>query len=173
MGRELRRKQAKKEGKSLKKEEIVEKSQITKLIKTIILLLIIIGAIYLISIVFITKEVDWFDKEEETQQENVTNSILASRIFEQSEETYYVYFYNFEKEDKNLTSSIATKITEEPVYKVDTNSVLNSKYVSEESNKNAKTLDELKVKAPTLIKISGDTITEYREGTDSILNLLG
>lgn len=170
MGRELRRKQAKKEGKSLKKEEIVEKSQISKLIKTVILLLVIIGAIYLISIIFITKEVDWFEKDEETQQETVTNSILASRIFEQSEETYYVYFYDFNDEDTNITSVITSNVSEE-LYRVDTNSALNAKYVSEESNKKAKKLDDLKVKAPTLIKISGDTITEYYEDSE-ILNEL-
>ena len=48
---------------------------------------------------------------------------------------------------------------------------MNKKYVSTESNKNAKTLEELKVKAPTVIKIVGNEIKEYYEENEIINNL--
>ena len=48
---------------------------------------------------------------------------------------------------------------------------MNSKYVSDETNKDAKNLEQLKVKAPTLIKITGETITEYYESNEIINNL--
>ena len=54
MGRELRRKQAKKDGKSLKKEIAAEEHQVKKLIIITITLVVIIGLIYLLSALFIT-----------------------------------------------------------------------------------------------------------------------
>ena len=48
MGRELRRKQAKKEGKSLEREEIIETNQIKKFIIITLAVVAIVGIIYLI-----------------------------------------------------------------------------------------------------------------------------
>lgn len=171
MGRELRRKQAKREGKSLQKEVLKEENQIKKLIGITILVVVLIGIIYLISALFITKELDWFDKKEKESQTLVTNTILASEIFKQQEETYYVYFYDYTKEDTQITSIINTKLSSNKIYKVDTNSALNNKYISEESNKNATSLEELKVKSPTIIKVSDMTIIEYYEGNEIKTNL--
>ncbi len=166
MGRELRRKQAKKNGKSLEKVEIEETNQIKKYIINIFVIVAVFSLIYLISALFITKELDWFNKEESTSSDNnVSNAILASAIFKQSEESYYVYFYNFDEDEKEseITILVNNKLSNDKVYKVNTKSALNNKYIGEESNKAAKTLDELKVAEPTLIKITGDAITEYYE----------
>ena len=167
MGRELRRKQAKKDGKSLEREEVVETNQVRKYLFTVIGIVAVFAIIYLVSALFITKELDWFnkDKTEEKESNNVDNAILASNIFKQNEETYYVYFYDFDEEEKNsaITTLVNNSLTSSKVYKVNTKSAMNSKYVGETGNKNAKTLEDLKVVAPTLIKISSDTITEYYE----------
>lgn len=164
MGRELRRKQAKKEGKSLEVKKNEAENELKKLIKIVFLLVFIISVIYLLSALFITKELNWFNKDNNNISENsVSNSILASSIFKQVEEEYYVYLYDFKEEDDTTTKLITSKLSNEKVYKVDTSSGMNAKYVSNESNKSAKTLEELKVIAPTLIKVSGDTITEYYE----------
>ena len=164
MGRELRRKQAKKEGKSLEREQIEKQNELKKLVIITCVLVIIMCIIYLISALFITKELDWFSKDKETTNESsVSNSILASSIFKQKEEEYYVYLYDFSEEESAITSLVTSKLSQDTVYKVDTSSAMNSKYISETSNKQAKTLEELKVIAPTLIKISGDVITEYYE----------
>ena len=166
MGRELRRKQAKKEGKSLQREVPVEKNEIKGLLIITLIIVFIIGVIYLLSALFVTKELDWFDKEEETPEELVDNTILASEAFKQKEETYYVYFYDYDKEDAEITSSISNTLSEETVYKVDAGSALNNKYISEESNKKAKKIEDLKVKTPTVIKISGEEIVAYYEGDE-------
>ena len=166
MGRELRRKQAKKEGKSLERVEIEETNQIKKLIINVIVIVGIFAIIYLVSALFITKELNWFSKEKtENTNSSVSNSILASTIFKQSEEEYYVYFYDFDEDEKSssITTLVNNSLTNDKVYKVNTSSAMNANYVGTTSNKNAKNLDELKVVAPTLIKISGDTITEYYE----------
>lgn len=170
MGRELRRKQAKKDGKSLKPEIATETNQIKKLITIVITLLIIVGLIYLLSALFITKELDWFNKDTEETNTLVNKTILASETFKQSEEEYYVYFYDYKDEDEEVASAVQS-ITNMTVYKVDTGSALNNNYVSEQSNKSAKSLEDLKVKSPTVIKVSGDTITEYYEDKEIVNNL--
>lgn len=168
MGRELRRKQAKKEGKSLERPQELENNQIKKYVINIIAILGVFALIYLVTALFITKELDWFKKDKEEESETTSNSdtILAASIFKQSEETYYVYLYDFGEEKSEITDLVNSNLSGEKVYKVDTTSAMNANYVSEESNKAAKTLEELKVKAPTLIKVSGDTITEYYENEE-------
>ena len=175
MGRELRRKQAKKEGKSLEKVEIKENNQIKKYIINVISLIGIFALIYLISALFITKELDWFNKKESntTNSNSVSNAILASETFKQKESSYYVYFYDFDEEEKDsdITNLVNSSLSNEKVYKVNTKSAMNSNYVSDTSNKDAKTIDNLKVVAHTLIKITDDTIVEYYEN-DEITNKL-
>lgn len=173
MGRELRRKQAKREGKSLANEEANVEYSISKTIKLFLVVVFCICLIYLISALFITKEVDWFSKKEDTTEtENkVQNSILAKSIFNQNEEEYYVYFYSFKDEDSDIASIISNKLSSYKVYRVNTDSAMNSNYVSDTSNKNAKTLEDLKVIPNTIVKISNDTIIEYYE-EDEIKNNL-
>ena len=167
MGRELRRKQAKREGKSLEREE--ENTSNTSLIKyfKVTLIVIIFGClIYLLSALFVTKELDWFNKKEEETNNVSTNIILASQIFKQKEETYYVYFYDFDEEEKDITNTVTSKLSGDKVYKVNTKDALNNNYIGDKTNKKAKTLEDLKVKEHTLIKIVNDTIKEYYEGEE-------
>ena len=53
MGRELRRKQAKKEGKSLVKEIQTEEKQIEKFVIITLVLIFILSAIYILSALFV------------------------------------------------------------------------------------------------------------------------
>ena len=172
MGRELRRKQAKREGKSLQPEIKEETSQLKNLLIITSVLVFIICVIYILSALFITKELDWLDKKDENTTETlIENTILASEIFKQKEEEYYVYFYDYNDENTQITSAVSSKLSSKKVYKVDTSSALNSKYVSEQSNKSAKKLEELKVKSPTVIKINGEEISAYYEEKEIINNL--
>ena len=171
MGRELRRKQAKREGKSLKNEEIKEEYNVKKIVITCVIVLVSIGFVYLISALFITKELDWFSKEEVKENtSSVENSILASAIFKQKEDEYYVYFYDFNEDNNMYKNIVSSKLSSKKVYNVDTSSGLNSNYVSDVSNKKATGLDDLKVVNDTVIKIVGDTIVEYDE-KDEINNI--
>lgn len=171
MGRELRRKQAKREGKSLKNEEIKEEYNVKKIVITCVIVLVSIGFVYLISALFITKELDWFSKEEVKENTSgVENSILASAIFKQKEDEYYVYFYDFNEDNNMYKNIVSSKLSSKKVYNVDTSSGLNSNYVSDVSNKKATGLDDLKVINDTVIKVVGDTIVEYYE-KDEINNI--
>lgn len=171
MGRELRRKQAKREGKMLKNEEIKEEYNVKKIVITCVIVLVSIGLVYLISALFITKELDWFSKKEVKENaSSVENSILASAIFKQKEDEYYVYFYDFNEDNNMYKNIVSSKLSSKKVYNVDTSSGLNSNYVSDVSNKKATGLDDLKVINDTVIKIVGDTIVEYYE-KDEINNM--
>ena len=171
MGRELRRKQAKREGKSLKSEEIKEEYNVKKIVITCVIVLVSIGLVYLSSALFITKELDWFSKEEVKENtSSVGNSILASAIFKQKEDEYYVYFYDFNEDNNMYKNIVSSKLSSKKVYNVDTSSGLNSNYVSDVSNKKATGLDDLKVINDTVIKIVGDAIVEYYE-KDEINNI--
>lgn len=174
MGRELRRKQAKKEGKSLKNENITEDYSLTKFVKVSVIVILSAVFLYLVSAIFITKEINLFGKNNTTNTTNqtVSNAILAKSIFNQSEESYYVYFYDFNESNNNINTIVSSKLSESKVYRVDTSSSFNSKYVSDTSNKSATTLDDLKVVKDTLIKIEGDAITMYLEGEEEISNNL-
>ena len=171
MGRELRRKQAKREGKSLKSEEIKVEYNVKKIVITCVIVLVSIGLVYFISALFITKELDWFSKEEVKENtSSVENSILASAIFKQKEDEYYVYFYDFNEDNNMYKNIVSSKLSSKKVYNVDTSSGLNSNYVSDVSNKKATGLDDLKVINDTVIKIVGDAIVEYYE-KDEINNI--
>lgn len=174
MGRELRRKQSKIEGKSLKREINNDNDNIEsqKFIKILIMLIIICVVVYISIGLFVTKEIKWFGNNlENNVVDTVSNKIIASAIFKQKEEEYYVYFYNFEETNSNIESTISSKLTDYKVYRVDTNSSLNQNYVSEDSsNPSAKSLEELKVKTPTLIKIINDQIVSYYETEDNIID---
>ena len=174
MGRELRRKQAKKEGKSLEKEEMVEEYQIKKLIINILVIVAIVIVIYLLSATLITKELDLFgrvNKEQNTSEIN-KDDILASEIFNQPEEEYYVYFYDFNESESVITDIVNNRLSYVKLYKVNTSSAMNNNYVSSTtSNKKAKTINDLKVISPTLIKISKGVITEYYEQNEIINKL--
>ena len=173
MGRELKRKQAKKNGQNVRDFSKNDNDSEMSMKK----LLIILGVVVLIAIILylfigivVTKEIDWFSNGNDNEVINKpSNSILASAIFRQTEEEYYVYFYDFDESNTSIDSYISG--ISDKIYRVDTGDALNSNYVSDTTNKDAKTLDDLKVKSPTIVKIVNDQITEYYEGEEAILTI--
>lgn len=174
MGRELKRKNAKKNRTNTNIKEENPEIKVSTFVKLVIFIPVIILVLYYVIAVFITKEIDisWSKDNDTTENTNeVSNKILAQNILKQPEESYYVYFYDFSDKDESISSLIET--SEFTIYHVDTGSALNKNYVTEDkSNPKATTLDELKVKNPTLIKVSADKITEYYEGSSEIANAL-
>ncbi len=173
MGRELKRKQAKKNGQNVRDFSKNDNDSEMSMKK----LLIILGVVVLIAIILylfigivVTKEIDWFSNDNENEVINKpSNAILASAIFRQTEEEYYVYFYDFDESNTSIDSYISG--ISDKIYRVDTGDALNSNYVSDTTNKDAKTLEDLKVKSPTIVKIVNDQITEYYEGEEAILTI--
>lgn len=172
MGRELRRKEAKKNNNIKKVKEIDTEVKGSTLLKISLICALIVVVLYLSVAIFITKEIEisWLNGDKTTEtNEKVENRILAKNTFNQKESDYYVYFYDFTDEDEAVTG--ATGLSGDPIYKVDTSSGLNKNYVTEESgNRNVAGIEDLKVKSPTVVKISNDKVVGYYEGSKEIIS---
>ena len=175
MGRELKRKQAKREGKNVKEVKMKNQKQELKpktFATIIIVLLLFFAILYLITGLFITKDIKWFDKKEseKTEQTSISNKILASDSLRQTEEEYYVYFYDTTNEDSSV-SNIVSSINEK-VYRVDLHDDFNSNFIGEESGI-VENISDLKVSDPTVTKVSREKIVEFYGGSENIKTNLG
>lgn len=102
MGRELKRKQAKREGRNVKEVQIKKKEanelKPKSLLTILGVLVLVFGVLYLITGLFITKDFSWFDKKKDdtssdTNNDNtVSNKILAVDTLNQGDDEYYVYY---------------------------------------------------------------------------------
>ena len=168
----------KKQKHKIKDTELDTTIKVSTTLKIIVSVVLILLVLYYFLAVFVTKEIDVSgDKgnstSESSNSNNVSNKILAVNTFNQTEEIYYVYYYDFNDEDENISSLIGN-FNDYTVYKVDTSNSLNKNYVTEDEmgNNKAKSLDELKVINPTIIKVENDTIVDYYEGVNSITDFL-
>ena len=88
MGRELKRKEAKK-NKNInnKVQELDTKISWLTLLKITFFIILLLASVYYVLAVFVTKEIDISNKKEETEEvsntNTVTDKILASNIFSQ------------------------------------------------------------------------------------------
>lgn len=173
MGRELRRKQAKREGKNVR--EVQKNRQGKPLsIKTFITIMVLFAiffvVLYILTGIFVTKEIKWFNNN--TNEENsveLENKILAADSLRQTEEEYYVYYYDSSKEDREVANAIY--LVKEKIYRVDLKDAFNSNYIGEPSGK-VNSIEELKVSDPTLIKVVSEEIVEFYSGTEEIISAL-
>ena len=175
MGRELRRKEAKRKRKDLDKKEYQASGDWRKIILTVGIVMLILVVLYLVLAFAVTKEFSNNNNNSDNSEAldaagNVANPILASAIFSQSEDVYYIYCYDFTDADTNVSNTISNNLLNEKVYRVNTNDSLNSKYVAETGNKDSNNLENLKVSNPTLLKIENGSITMYLEGATNIVD---
>ena len=146
-------------------------------VTTLAVLLIVFVVSYLLIGFFYTKELSLNKNEDSEEEVNVDNStIMIGQLFEQKEDTYYVIIYDVNDKKSSIPSWLSVYILSDSslaVYTVDSSKKFNSSYlVTESSNKQASSLDDLRVISPTLIKISNKTISEYTEGEEDIINIL-
>ena len=165
----------KKQKKEYNNEE--EKSIVSRFIMTIGLILLALVALYLFVGIFVTKSITFGkeDKEETTEVASDKTTILASQIFDQKEDEYYVLVYDTTDEVHNIEQFLnlyKTKSGSLPVYKVDSSKKFNSNYiVTEDSNKNPESINDLRIITPSLIKISSKHVSEYTEGFEEVKNV--
>lgn len=175
----MNRKQVLKNMKKNKKEKRVveEDNYVNRFITYLFILLLLLVATYLFIGIFVTKTI--FHKEEETKEETeVTidnDTILLGEVFDQKDSEYYVLVYDVSDEKEILgkwKSIYQGKENALKVYVVDSSKKLNGNFLTEkDSNPNATGYSDLKVKSPTLIKISNGSISEYTEGQEEIKNI--
>lgn len=179
MGRELKRKQAKREGRNVKEVQIKKKEANElkpKSLFTILgVLVLAFGILYLITGLFITKDLSWFDKKEvdtssDTNSNNtVSNKILAVDTLNQSDDEYYVYYYDSSDKNDSISSNVDSLSSK--VYRVDLNDGFNSNYVGEPSGI-VDDISDLKVENPTIVKVSNKKIIEFYSGSEEVNSIL-
>ena len=170
MGRELRRKEAKRNGKNVREVQKLnkEKPMTMKTFITIIVTLIVFFIIlYILTGIFITKDIKWFEKKDttDTTENAISNKILGVDSLRQAEEEYYVYYYDTTNENSDI-NSIVNSLSEK-VYRVDLHDDFNSNLIGEPSGV-VSDISQLKVSDPTIIKVVSSTITEFYNGVEQI-----
>ena len=160
--------------KQLKKEEDKRKKELKKsleynqsIINTIITLVIVVVifvGFYLLTDYILNKSRKLNYKEPEEKEATIQyKEILASQVFDQNDEEYYVLFYNFDGNDAAYYNQIVST-TELKLYTVNINNPFNKNIVSEKTNKNAQNFNDLRVKEATIIKINNGKNVFYFEG---------
>ena len=157
-----------------------EKDGFYKFVTTITGILLILIGCYLVIGIFITKQIS-FNKDKDAKEEKneavIDNStITAGQIFDKKDSSYYVVIYDVDSKFTNIGTFISMYSSNSnalPIYTVDSANKLNSNFITEgESNKNPTSYDDLKIKAPTLIKIQNGSVSDYIEGEENIKAIL-
>lgn len=150
-----------------------------EVVKTVIILfsvLAVLGITYVIA-GLMTGEIKFGSpkEKEETPAEIQYEEIIMGEIFNQPGDEYYVLLFDF---TNNYASSYITYKdvfegnTENPkVYLVDMEKGFNKGFLAdegEEYEQNPDNFEQLKVKSPSLLKISNHKVTERYEGKEAI-----
>ncbi len=160
--------------KQIKKEEDKRKKDLRKSLEynqsiknTIITLVIVVlffVGFYLLTNYILNKSRKLNYKEPENKEATIQyKEILASQVFKQNDEEYYVLFYDFDGNDAAYYNQIVST-TELKLYTVNINNPFNKKILSKTTNKDAQRFEDLKVKEATLIKINKGKNIYYFEG---------
>ena len=177
----MNRKQALKRMKQDKKNKntFEETNYVNRFVMTLGLVLIVLIGSYLIIGIFVTKTIKFGteEKKEEKTEVSIDNStILMGQVFDQKESDYYVLIYNPKDNSsiiKNWKQHYDLKTDGIKMYVVNSNDQLNKKYITKDnSNKNPTGYSDLRVKDPTLIKISNKSVSAYIEGDEQIVEAL-
>lgn len=137
----------------------------------LICVVLLFGLMYFLTTRILSKEVTKKRKQSEVTESTIQyEKILAGESFTMEQEEYYVVYYD--STDTNLSSTIATYQADKKdikLYSVDLNDGMNKKYITD-SDINTSSIENLKVKNPTLIhfknKEAVDTITDENEIKD-------
>lgn len=137
----------------------------------LICVVLLFGLMYFLTTRILSKEVTKKRKQSEVTESTIQyEKILAGESFTMEQEEYYVVYYD--STDTNLSSTIATYQADKKdikLYSVDLNDGMNKKYITN-SDINTSSIENLKVKNPTLIHFKNkevvDTITDENEIKD-------
>ena len=151
-----------------------DEQEISSFIKILIGVVIVIAGIWLIT--------NHINKDKNSDLNNTKgtvdyNLIVVGSIFNRPETEYYVLA--FDSKDNNAVvynsflNSYQAKEKALRIYYINLDNEFNKDYYSEKGNSNAKSLEELKISNPTLIKIKDKNIVKYVEGKDNIKSELG
>lgn len=155
----------KKNFKKIEKQINNENNEVKKIIKIFVGVVIFLIIAYLLMGI-ITGEID-LGKNKETVAEIQYKEILAEMTLKQNDEEYFVIYYNFDEEDSLISAIINVLASNQKVYEVDLSKKFNYNYIGDVKT-DVKSIKDLKVKNPTLIKVANKKIEKVVFGIDSI-----
>ena len=151
-----------------RKEELLQTLEVDANIKNLVInfliVLIVFGMFYYITILIAKRNEGLNTIEKETIPTTIQyKEIIAGETFNRPDKEYYVLFYDFEGPNAAYYNTLLEE-SNEKIYTVDLNKNFNSIYISENTNKNVQKASDLKVKEDTLIKIIDRKNVSYFEG---------
>lgn len=162
----------KKNVKNIKKNEYSNDTEVSKLIKLVIVVSLIVLIFYGLT-VLLNQE-----KEPEEQEQSATiqyDEILIGNSLKQPNEEYYVMIYDDEDYDVSVYSAYLELYSNKEdairVYTSQLNNPLNQKFKSDEANLNVDEISDLKIKGSTLLKIVDGKIKDAYEGDKLVEHL--
>lgn len=153
------------------------REQLFKIIKIFVIVLVVFGLFYLLTLYLLNKPNTNISSEKSEEAVTISyKTILAGSSFDMGDDYLVLYYDNSDDDLKstytNLISSYESTDNHLSIYVVDTNSAFNKKYISNSSNINPSSIQDLKVKNNTLIHFKDGKVTQYIENQNNIENYL-
>lgn len=153
-------------------KEVIDNLSGSSIIKYTIAVLVILGIMYLLTILILKKSsLDYISKEPEKTSIQYSE-ILAGTSFSKKDSEYLVLFYDGNSDDastyEGIYSDYKAKDEHLPIYYVNLGKALNKEVVSKNSNREASSAEELKINGATLIRFKDNKIEDYFEGEEEI-----
>jgi len=143
-------------------------TSIKKIILTIIGVAIFFGAIYGFTVLVLNKG----EKRQPVGEPSISyQKIIAGSALTQQEDSYVVLFFT-ENNDIYEAMTEYRSGGKNTIYYVDLKDGLNKYTISDNVNVNVSSASDLRVKDPTLIKVTKGKVTDYRVGKKNILDYL-
>ena len=139
--------------------------------KFLIILLVIISFIVLLWIVDSLKNSKG-DGIEETEISIDYSEVIVGNMLNQKHDEYYVIAYQEEENRKDLIDYLISTKVSANYYVLDLTRAYNLPSVAETSNFTASSINEIKFKGTTLLKIKNNKIEKAYEGADTIVDYL-
>lgn len=137
-------------------------------ILTILGVVLFIGVIYGLTVLLNMRD----EKRPEAPEASISyDKILAGSTLTRNEDEYYVIFYKY---DSEIYDAMARYRSEKrgKVYYVDLDEGLNKYVISDEVKTDVSSIEDLRVKDPTLVVVKDHKITDRRIGKTDIIDYL-
>ncbi len=140
--------------------------------------ILIVVIVFVVGMYFITNKIASKTAKDNKQAGEVSsNAIIVGSLLNRPYSEYYVIAFKSKDYDAAIydtyISAYEAKEKALRIYAIDLDNELNKDYYSEKGSPNAKSIDELKISSPTLIKVKDKKINKYIEGQENIKKELG
>ncbi len=150
-----------------------ESNDVKKFIISLVIVALVVGLIYILTGLFVTKDLKKSDDKTTTKAEIDYDLTLIGNIFDLDYDDYYVMVYDFDNDDstkiESLISNYKTSDNYTKIFKANISDSLNKNFIDKNnSNPNASNIGEIKIKDTTLIHFKNKKIVSYKENYEEI-----